>query len=71
MTIAELDRIFPYLCFVYGVVMTIALNSDRLARVADQRMPAPLIQQWRAHRGLAIVCLLVGAAWVLQNLWIS
>ena len=66
-----LDVIFPYLCFGYGAVMTLVLNLNVLNRIADERMPADLIAQWRSHRGLAMVCLIVGAAWILQNLWLA
>jgi len=51
--------------------MTLALNSERLSRIADERFPHELLEQWRAHRGLALLCLLVGAAWILQNLWLA
>lgn len=71
MTPAKLDAIFPYLCFFYGAVMTLVLNSSYLARLADERLPQTLVTQWRSHRGLALVCLMVGAAWILQNLWLA
>lgn len=71
MTVAQLDFIFPYICFAYGAMMTLALNLPWLARLADDRLPPPLVAQWRGHRGLALVCLFVGAAWILQNLWIQ
>ena len=71
MTVAQLDTVFPYVCFAYGVVMTLALSSNRLSQIADTRLPQPMIQQWRAHRGLALVCLFVGAGWILQNLWLK
>jgi len=69
MTIAQLDHIFPYICFAYGAFMTITLNLPVLARIADERFPKPLIDQWRSHRGLGLLCLFLGAAWILQNLW--
>jgi hypothetical protein len=68
MTIAQLDTAFPYVCFLYGAVMTVVLNSPALARIADERFPPELVANWRSHRGLALVCLVVGAAWILQNL---
>jgi hypothetical protein len=71
MTPQHLDAIFPYICFFYGAAMTVVLSSSRLARIADERLPAPLVTQWRAHKGLALVCLVVGAAWILQNLWVA
>jgi cytochrome bd-type quinol oxidase subunit 2 len=70
MSIEQLDRIFPYICFAYGALMTLAMNSAWLVRIADERLPEPFQSRWRANRGLALVCLLVGAAWILQNLWL-
>ena len=69
--IATLDRLFPYVCLAYGMVMTITLSSERLNRLADERLSEPLVQQWRAHRGFALVSLWVGTLWVLQNLWLA
>ncbi len=69
--IRNLDTVFPYFCFFYGAVMTVVLNSDRLNRLADERLPATLITQWRSHRAGALICLFVGAFWILQNLWVT
>ena len=71
MSTAQLDALFPYLCFAYGALVTFALNSLWLGRIADDRLPGPLLMQWRSHRALALVCMLVGAAWILQNLWLA
>ena len=61
MTVQKLDALFPYLCFFYGALMTAVLNSAALARIADEKLPAPLVVQWRAHRGLALfsLCLML------------
>lgn len=71
MTIAQLDAAFPYVCFFYGAVMTLALNSVWLSRIADTRLSPALVHQWRAHKGLAMISLFVGALWILQNLWLA
>lgn len=71
MSYEKLDLLFPYICFAYGVIMTLVLNSSALGRLADERLPSDLVAQWRSHRGLAMVCLVVGAAWILQNLWLA
>lgn len=71
MTPTELDSIFPYICFVYGALMTFVLNVPILAQLADERLPASLVAQWRSHRVLAMACLMIGAAWILQNLWLA
>jgi len=70
-TVAQLDSIFPYICFAYGAIMTLALNLPWVARIADERLPAHLVVQWRSRAGLGLICLFVGAAWILQNLWFS
>lgn len=71
MTPEALDRVFPYVCFAYGVMMTVALNVPALVRIADERFPADMIARWHGHRTLGYVCLFVGAAWILQNLWFA
>lgn len=70
MSIQELDAIFPYICFVYGAVMTAMLNMPLMLRLADERLPRELAQQWHSHRTLAGVCLVVGGLWILQGLWL-
>ena len=67
---SNLDALFPWVCFAYGAMMTITLNVPALVRIADERLPAELATQWKSHRALAMVCLWVGAAWILQNLWL-
>ncbi len=71
MPVEKLDLLFPYVCFAYGFTMTLVLSSDRLGRIADERFPPEMIASWRGHRGLALVCLFVGAAWILHNLWLA
>ncbi len=71
MTIHELDLVFPYLCFIYGAVMTLFLNISWLDKLAEERLPQNLLLQVQGHRGLAAGCLVVGAAWILQNLWLT
>ncbi|MEK7358067.1 MAG: hypothetical protein AAB250_16585 [Bdellovibrionota bacterium] len=68
---AQLDVMFPYVCFVYGAVMTFVLNLPQLVRLADEKLPAPLVAQWKGHTGLAAICMFVGAFWILQNLWLA
>ena len=71
MAVAQLDQLFPYLCLAYGATMTLALNLAPIVRLADERLPEQVSAQWKAHRGLALFCLVVGAAWVLQNIWLA
>jgi hypothetical protein len=71
MTPEKLDLIFPYVCFLYGLLMTVALHVPAVERLADEQFPSGIVSQWRSHRSLGLVCLLVGAAWILQNLWFA
>ena len=68
---ANLDHAFPYICFSYGVVMTVALNLPAVEKLADSNFPSDIVAQWRSHRGLAALCLGVGGLWILQNLWLT
>lgn len=69
MTYKELDFIFPFFVLAYGALMTFVLNSPALMRLAEERFPHRMLQQMQLHRGLGVICLLVGAAWSLQNIW--
>ena len=68
---AQLDIAFPYVCFIYGAVMTFVLNIPALVRIADERLPGPLVAQWKSHSLFATVSMFVGAIWILQNLWLG
>jgi hypothetical protein len=68
MTLAQLDFIFPFFMFFYGILVTFVLENKALQRIAADRHFAPY-QGLVAHRGLAFVCVIVGGLWSLQNLW--
>ncbi len=70
MTPETLDRILPLVMAGYGAVMTLVLHTRFFMELAETRLPESLNQQFRAHRGLGIICLIVGGLWSLQNLWI-
>lgn len=69
MTYKELDLIFPYVVFGYGLLMTLILNSEFLLKLAEERLPRQLYNNFMGHRVLGLVCLFVGSLWSLQNLW--
>jgi len=69
MTYQELDYIFPFIVLAYGATMTLVLNMPVLMRLADEKFPPSLVTQMNAHRGMGIICLLVGSLWSLQNIW--
>ena len=66
----KLDLFFPFVVFVYGAIMTLVLHHPFFVTLAEERMPSDMRQQLRSHRGLGLVCLLVGALWSVQNLWL-
>ncbi len=68
---AALDNAFPYICFTYGVVMTVALNLHVIEKLAHSKLSPDVVAQWRSHRGLAAICMGVGGLWILQNLWLA
>lgn len=69
MSVHTLDLLFPYFVFAYGALVTLVLNIPFLVELAEHRLPSELGRQLLAHRWLALVCLVVGALWSLQNLW--
>lgn len=69
MTYQQLDFVFPFFVLGYGALMTFVLNLRPLAELAEKRLPAPLLQQMNMHRTFAIISLVVGALWSLQNIW--
>ncbi|OFZ14493.1 MAG: hypothetical protein A2Z20_00720 [Bdellovibrionales bacterium RBG_16_40_8] len=70
MTYKELDFFFPVMVLFYGALMTFVLNSPRLMRIAEERFPQELLQQMNMHRTLGVFCLVIGALWSLQNMWL-
>lgn len=70
MTYQQLDFVFPFIVFAYGVLMTLVLNSEFLMKLAEERFPQNLVEQMNGHRVLAVICLFVGGIWSLQNLWV-
>ena len=64
-----LDLFFPWFIFGYGAVMTIVLNIPQLVDLAERRLPPYFCRQLMAHRGLGLICLIMGSLWTLQNIW--
>jgi hypothetical protein len=71
MNIHTLDLLFPFFVFAYGAMVTFVLNAPRLMTFAEELLPADLVRQLSGHRILALVCLVGGGVWSLQNLWLS
>lgn len=70
MTYQELDQIFPYFVFFYGLVVTMVLNMPELIKIGNERLPKEMMTQFQSHRLLALISLIVGGLWSLQNIWL-
>jgi hypothetical protein len=66
----QLDTIFPYFVFFYGLIVIVALTNPLTAKLED-RLAIELKKQLEAHRWLAQLSLWIGAIWSLQNLWLA
>ncbi|MCB0340874.1 MAG: hypothetical protein KDD59_01440 [Bdellovibrionales bacterium] len=71
MTYHELDFIFPFIVLFYGALLTFVLHSETLVGLAEKHFPPQLLTQMQGHRLLALICLVVGGVWSLQNLWVG
>ncbi len=69
MNIEQLDHFFPYIVFIYGVVMTLVYHSKFLMSIAENKFPPGFYKQFQSHKLLGLICLMVGGVWSLQNLW--
>ncbi len=69
MTYQQIDFIFPFIVLGYGSLMTFVLNIRPLAELAERRLPPQLLQQMNVHRTFAVISLVIGALWSLQNIW--
>ncbi len=63
----NLDFIFPFFVFTYGVCLTLILESKILDKLAQEKMPDHY-RSMVSHKALAWVCFYVGGFWSLQNL---
>ncbi len=70
MTYHQLDYVFPFVVFGYGLLMTLILNSQFFLELAEAKLPPQLYSQFTSHRLLGVVCLVVGGLWSVQNLWV-
>jgi hypothetical protein len=69
MNIAQLDYYFPFIVFFYGAIVSFTLSIPALRHIGETRMPYHFWKQLTMHRNLAMVCLIVGGLWSLQNMW--
>ena len=69
MNMAQLDQFFPYVVFIYGLIMTAVYHSAFLMNLARDKFNPSFYQRFQSHKLLGLVCLFVGGLWSLQNLW--
>lgn len=66
--IFKLDYYFPFLVFFYGLVMLFVLEIPYFVSLAKKEMPNQYLA-FERHRKIAVISLLVGGLWSLQNIW--
>ncbi len=69
MTWHEIDSVFPYLVFLYGILMIFVLENKTLNELLDRHLSF-YAAKFRSHRSLAWVSFFVGGIWSLQNILI-
>jgi hypothetical protein len=67
----ELDYVFPFIVFGYGFILTFIFLNPKLVQLAEQKFPSEIWAQFQAKRPLALLCLIVGTVWSLQNIWLG
>jgi hypothetical protein len=67
MSWSELDSFFPLIVFIYGVFLTLVLESKTLDKLGKERLGL-IHQSLSSHKVLAWICVYVGGLWSLQNL---
>ena len=68
MSVETLDFLFPFFVLGYGAIVTFVLHAPFLER-AEKQLPQEWISQLHTHRYLALICLVIGGIWSLQNIW--
>ena len=68
-SLQDLDFIFPFVVFFYGALVTLVLHIPKLNELSETRFSDSLHRQIMGHRYLALLSLVLGAIWSLQNLW--
>lgn len=69
-SISTLDYYFPFIVFIYGLVINFVLEIPHLVALAKKQMPSQYAT-FERHRKIAVLSLYVGGLWSLQNIWFS
>jgi hypothetical protein len=66
--ISTLDYYFPFFVFFCGLVILFVLEVPHLVALAKKEMPDRLLA-FEKHRKIAVLSVVVGGFWSLQNIW--
>jgi len=67
MTLAQIDFVFPFFVFFYGILILFVVENKALTRIGRARL-SEQFSQLTAHKPLAWLCFWVGGIWSLQNI---
>ncbi len=70
MNLVLLDYYFPFIVFLYGFIVLLAIEGPFLRAFAGQQSNL-FILQLKSHTPLAWVCFFVGGLWSVQNLVVN
>jgi hypothetical protein len=70
MTPQKLDFIFPFIVFLYGLIVVFVLETPFLVKIGQEKM-GTAFQNLARHKSLAWICFFVGGLWAAQNIWHS
>jgi hypothetical protein len=71
MNIQQLDFMFPFIVFTYGLVLLAILNLPLFKKLAEEKLSPEFYANLQTKKLLAYLCFFVGGLWSLQNLWLS
>ncbi|MCC6277325.1 MAG: hypothetical protein IT289_05360 [Oligoflexia bacterium] len=67
----SLDQAVPILSFVYGLIMIVIGQSPRLLGLARTQFSDAWAENFKQKQPLALICLIVGGLWTIQNFWLN
>jgi len=68
MTPEKLDYIFPFIVFLYGLLIVIVVETPAFVRIGQARLGS-FYDNLLRHKSLGWVCFFVGGLWSAQNVW--
>lgn len=68
MSIQQIDALAPIVIFSYGFIVTLGF-ALLPAELFEKYQSHPFVAQLQSRRTFAVLSLVVGALWSLQNIW--